>query len=148
METKNEIVEFLEKELAEAEEMLEKYNYTDDEKATQYLIMANQLNYILEEIEEPAVEEPVAKVLVEMPKKEKQKRNFLTIYLNIFSVVVFFTSLFFVEDCISYLVERFVFLEGIFSALLHYGYLLIHGLSYYFLITKTKLLNLDNLDKR
>ena len=91
METKNEIVEFLEKELAEAEEMLEKYNYTDDEKATQYLIMANQLNYILEEIEEPAVEESVAKVLVEMPKKEKQKRNFLTIDLNIFSIVVFFT---------------------------------------------------------
>ncbi len=142
MKTKNEIVEFLEKELAEAEEMLEKYNYTDDEKATQYLIMANQLNYILEEIEEP-----VAKVLVEMPKKEKQKRNFLTIYLNIFSAVVFFTSLLFVEDCISYLVERFDFLEGILSAILHYGYLLIHGFSYYFLITKTKLLNLDNLDK-
>ena len=147
MKTKNEIVEFLEKELAEAEEMLEKYNYTDDEKATQYLIMANQLNYILKEIEEPAAEEPVAKVLVEMPKKEKQKRNFLTIYLNIFSVVVFFASLFFVEDGISYLVERFDFLEGIFSALLRYGYLLIHSLSYYFLITKTKLLNLDNLDK-
>ena len=41
MKTKNEIVEFLEKELAEAEEMLEKYNYTDDDKATQLHIRGN-----------------------------------------------------------------------------------------------------------
>ena len=147
MNTKKEIVEFLEKELAEAEEMLDKYNYTDEEKAIQYLIMANQLNYILEEIEEPTPDN-VAKVLTEMPKKEKQKKDSLTIYLNVFSVVVFFTSLFFVEDCISDLVERNEFLKGIISALLHYGYLLIHGLSYYFLLTKTKLLNLDNLNRQ
>ena len=82
MKTKNEIVGFLEKELAEAEKMLEKYNNTDDEKATQYLIMANQLNYILEEIEEPAAEEPVAKVLVEIPKNEKQKRATLVALLT------------------------------------------------------------------
>lgn len=57
MKTKKEIVEFLEKELVEAEEMLKKFNYTDDEKATQYLIMANQLTYILEEIEEQTQED-------------------------------------------------------------------------------------------
>ena len=147
MKTKNEIVEFLEKELAEAEEMLEKYNYTDDEKATQYLIMANQLNYILEEIEEPAVEEPVAKVLVEMPKEKKSQKTPTEIFFNIFAFVIFLTSWFFIDGLIYDLVDKLPFLKGIWSALLHYGYLLIHGFSCYWLFTHPQLLSINKSDK-
>lgn len=151
MKTNNEIVEFLEKELVEAEEMLEKYNYVDNEKATQYLIMANQLNYILEEIDvdgNVTHQEPeVAKILVETPKEQNAKNSPKDIYIKVFALITFVLSWFFIDDLIYKLIDEFDFIEGIWSALFHYGYLVLHGFSCFLVATHTPLINTNKKHK-
>ncbi len=146
MRTAEEVLAYLESELDDTYKELDRWRF-DEEECRKHRIAANNLEHLIEDIAEKIEAdarnksvtvsncEP-AKVLTSMPKK---KTNFLDVYLDIFEIVVFVTSLFFIDDLIYSLIDLLNVPKGILQALIHYGYLLIHILSFIGMIVYKKI---------
>lgn len=117
MKTSGEIISYLESELSEANKQYNHWKDIDRSEAMKHRIKANELEIILDNID-PTGE----------PEEKKPKRTFLRIYLNVFFLVVYFTSMFAVGRFISDLLER-LSITGLAASLLLYGYYLLHTIS-------------------
>lgn len=145
MRTAEEVLAYLESELDDTYKELDRWRF-DEEEYRKHRIAANTLEHLIEDIaakiEADARNKSVtvsncepAKVLTSVPKK---KTTFLDVYLGIFEIVVFVTSLFFIDDLIYSLIDLLNVPKGILQALIHYGYLLIHILSFIGMIVYKK----------
>lgn len=129
MKTAKDIISYLDAELEESYRQYKYWKNIDSSEAKKYLIRSNTIESILDDIalpEEPdEPQEPIAKILTSNPAKEKPKKTFSEIYFEIFFIVISITSYFTIESFISDLLDK-VNIDGILSALIHFGYLLLH----------------------
>ena len=128
MKSSGEIIRYLEAELTEAYNQYDHWKDIDRSEAMKHRIRANMLEEVLHEIDRPGEQEEIAKVLVDDPEEKKPKRTFLRIYINVFYLVVYFTSMIAVSRFISGLLER-LSITGLTASLLLYGYCLLHTIS-------------------
>jgi hypothetical protein len=130
--TAREIILYLESDLDEA---LKKYNHwkdIDTSEAVKYRIKANMLEDVLDNIDpggELAESEEIAKVLVSDPEEKKPKRTFLRIYLNVFFLIVFFTSLIAIDLFLTGLLEK-LGITGSVSSTISYVLSIVHIISF------------------
>lgn len=138
--TAEEIIAYLDTELDKARKQYKQWRDKDESEAAKYLIKMYTLEQALDEIDPPNKEpEPIAKVLVTMPEKPKPKRTFFSVYVNIFSLIVYFASMFFIAN----LIYKIKFLDGTFVSILAYMYCVIHTVSYWVWLLNAKILNKD-----
>lgn len=141
METKKEIVEFLEKELENAYKSYEEWKNIDHSEATKYRVKSNELEHLLDVL---GTEEPKeVKILTKMPKQEKKKKTAKQIIFHSFSFIVFLTSWFFIDSCIYDLVDKIEFLKPVISFVMHFCCFGLHLGWYLYLISHIELLNQD-----
>lgn len=93
--------------------------------------IATREKYTTAELDEIMASPNVAKILVDEPKK---KVTFLDVYVNAFALLLYVTSLFFMSDLVSDILN-FINVEGVFYGLLKYGYYLFHTASCYVMVT-------------
>ena len=131
MKTKNEIIEFLEKELDDAYNRYDEWKERDSSEAIKYRIRANTLEHILEEIdfknqEQSFDEAPIAKVLVNNPNDEKPHKRWLSIFVNIYSFIVFMVSGVALNVLFVRAIELFVEFKGLPYALFNLVFFCFH----------------------
>lgn len=139
MKTAEEVLAYLEADLEKTEKLLEKWRFVEDEEM-KYQARIITLERLIDEIsakieadakienkEENAVKCEPTKILTSMPK---EKTTFFDIYINVFGVLLFFASFLFMDGLIYDFIDYFNIPKGIFSALIHYGYLLFHIISF------------------
>lgn len=139
MKTANEIISILEANLAETWELYDKWKDIDSQEAHKHLVRIHTLEQVLDEIgDEP---QPIAKVLATAPEKPKPKMTFKKVYINIFALLAYFTSLFFIGGFLGDLTDKIAFLDNVLGTLLVYAYWLLHSWSFLTMLVNVDLLN-------
>ena len=132
MRTKEEIIAFLEEELEGAYQGHKEWEEKDSSEAMKYRVKANTLEHILEEIDPPTEKQTVneesyvAKVLVKNPEEEKPQKRGLTIFVNIYSFVIFIVSGVALNILFTRAIELFVDFKGLPYALFNLVFLCFH----------------------
>lgn len=142
MKTTEEIIAYLDAKREIALKRYKEWKDRDASEASKYLTRMYTLEEILDDLDQPEPK-PIAKVLATTPEEPKPKNKLLRFYINAFSLVVYFASMFFIGSWLGNLFDKVPFLDGLIGSLLEYGYYLIHSLSYFALLMNVHLLNWD-----
>lgn len=130
MKTAKEIISHIEAELEDIYKQYHHWKDIDTSEAAKYLIKANTLESVLEQIDPLEEEdEQIAQVLVSDPREEKPKNTLLDIYLDIFSAVVFLSSSVAVWIIVSH-IAKLLGLFDFFQEVFCYTFLCIHIFSF------------------
>lgn len=140
MKTKKEIVTFLEEELDGAYRGYKEWKEIDSAEALIYRVKANTLEHILEEIDSPAEEQDaeeksyVSKILVDNPEKAKRQNRRLSIFVNIYSLIIFLVSGIALNVLLTKAIELFIDFRGLPHALFNFVFLCFHIFAFMILL--------------
>ena len=135
MRTVEDVVQYLTSELDKSYAKYGFWKDRDSNEASKHLIAAHEIEDLIDEIcarteEERKNETDNCKPVKILTEESKEKPSFLTIYVNIYSFVLFVSSFLFMSSLIDRVLDYYDIFQGFAGSLITYVCYIVHIISF------------------